>query len=103
MSDKAQQFDRAMVAIYEEAARKYNYRATYFLNMVTEYGGVEAAKRLLQKEGFSDGFTTLWELGRLDLSVEAHVIKPEYSDLFTPEEIAVAEQRLRALNYTFDT
>jgi hypothetical protein len=35
-----------------------------------EYSGVEAARRLLRKDEVSDGFTTLWELKRLDLSVE---------------------------------
>jgi hypothetical protein len=38
--------------------------------MLLEHGGVETARRLLRKDGISDGFTTLWERKRLDLSVE---------------------------------
>jgi hypothetical protein len=42
-----------------------------------EQSGVETARSLLWKDGASDGFTTLWELKRLDLSVEAFVLRPE--------------------------
>ena len=45
------------------------------------------------------GLTRLWELGRLDLSVEAHVIKPEYSALFTEDERRVCAERLESFGY----
>ena len=51
-----------------------------------EHSGVETARTLLWKEDVSDGFTTLWELKRLDLSVEAYVLRPEYAPLFTEED-----------------
>ena len=38
--------------------------------MLLDYGGVETARRLLWKDDIPDGFTTLWELKRLDLSAE---------------------------------
>jgi len=38
----------------------------------------------------SDGSTTLWDLKRLDLSVEAYVLRPESAPLFTEEERAIA-------------
>ena len=47
----------------------------------------------------SDGFTTLWLAKRLDLSVEAHVIRPEYSELFTAEERKIAQRRLDEYGY----
>ena len=102
MTDLETGFYRAMVNIYQEAKRACNYNATYFLRMITDHGGLEAAKRLLATETVSDGFGTLQLCGRLDLSVEAHVIKPEFQPLFTAEEIAVAKQRLREVNYPFD-
>lgn len=100
MSDLETRFHRAMVNIYQEAKRVCNYNATYFLRMITDYGGLEAAKRLLAKETVSDGLGTLKLCGRLDLSVEAHVIKPEFSFLFSDEELTVARQRL--LDYGFE-
>jgi hypothetical protein len=53
----------------------------------------------LWKDDVSDGFTTLWELKRLDLSVEAFVLRPEYAPLFTEEERAIARARLRQYEY----
>lgn len=100
--DIESQFHQAMLDIYEAARRELNYKPTYFLQMVSEVGGLEAARRLLQKNELSEGFTTLWVNGRLDLSVEAHVIKPEYHSLFTAAEIATAEQRLREVDFKFD-
>jgi hypothetical protein len=72
-----------MLDTYELLKRKYRYNASYFLQMVLEHGGVETARRLLRKDDVSGGFTTLWELKRLDLSVEAYVLRPEYAPLFT--------------------
>lgn len=102
MTDQEIQFHRAMINIYPEAKRDCNYNATYFLRMVTDHGGLEAAKRLLATETVSDGFGTLLLCGRLDLTVEAHVIKPEFAVLFTPEEIAIANHRLEEYGYKPD-
>lgn len=101
LADLEQQFHQAMLNIYEMAKHKTNYTPTYFLQMVLEGGGLEAARRLLQKNEVSEGFTTLWVNGRLDLTVEAHVIKPEFQPLFTIEEIAIAKQRLKEVGYAF--
>ena len=47
------------------------------------------------------GLTTLWECDRLDLSVEAKVLLPEFAELFTAEERAVAQARLAMFGYKF--
>ena len=88
-----------MVRIYDTAKRDLSYNATRFIQMVSEHGGLEAARQLLRAPGVSDGFTTLWEHRRLDLSVEAHVLRPEFSDLFSPDERAIAARRLREYGY----
>ena len=93
-SDVQRAFDLAMIAIYEDAKQQAGYTATRFLQMISELGGLAAAKQLLHASGVSDGFTTLWEKGRLDLSVEAHVLKPEFADLFSDEERETARARL---------
>lgn len=102
MSKLEAQFHQAMVDIYVVAKRDCKYNATYFLTMVTEHGGLEAARRLLANTSVSDGFGTLLLCGRLDLTVEAHVLKPEFRELFTSEEIAVAAKRLQEFGYKFD-
>jgi 5-methylcytosine-specific restriction enzyme A len=65
--------------------------------MVGDHGALGAVKRLLQPpvEQTSDGFTRLWELGRLDLAVECFAAFDErFQDLFTPEEREIAGERL---------
>ena len=88
-----------MVEIYERATKECSYRPTYFLRMVQDRGGFETARKLLNASRVSEGFTTLWEKGRLDLSVEAVVLQAPWRDLFTSEELAIAEKRLRDLEY----
>ncbi len=47
----------------------------------------------------SEGYTNLWELKRLDLTVETYVLKPEYQPLFSEDELDVARSRLRDYGY----
>lgn len=41
-----------------------------------------------------EGSPRIWAAGRLDLTVEARVLKPEYAGLFTDEERRIARRRL---------
>ena len=95
----ADQFHQDMLDIYKTAKRECHYNANYFLGMLSDLGGVETAKRLLATAEPSEGFTTLYLCKRLDLTVEAHVIKSEYASLFTPEEIEIARARLKEYGY----
>ena len=78
------------------------YNATRFIQMVAELGGVETANRLLDSSGVSDGFTTLWEAKRLDISVEAVVLQPEFAPLFDARRLRVARERLAQYGYTVE-
>ena len=93
------QFHNEMVAIYD-AAKPLGYQASYFRQMVFDRGGVETAHDLMASSTVSDGFRTLQGLGHLELSVEVHVIKPEYEPLFSSTEIATARRRLERAGYT---
>ena len=64
--------------------------------MVNEIGGVATARRLISSRTPSDGFTTLWQRGRLDLTVEQVGLDPAYEDLFTASERELARSRLDA-------
>jgi hypothetical protein len=86
------QFHDQMRRIYREASA-FGYRPTYFLRMVEEYGGVMAARNLLRK-GISDGLERLAREGRLDISMEALVLKEPWSELFSEEEKALARWAL---------
>ncbi|WP_018686957.1 hypothetical protein [Actinokineospora enzanensis] len=94
-SEAERQFHRAMVLGVARLKREISYNATRFMEMVGELGGAEAARQLLRGRDASDGFTTLWEHGRLEMSVEAFVLLPWYRELFTEEQLETAERRLR--------
>ena len=87
-------FDGAMMDIYRRAKNECDYNATRFLQMLLDYKGLKTAKILINAPHVSDGYTALWERKRLDLTVEALIIKTEWNDLFTDEERAIAKDRL---------
>ncbi len=92
------EFQRAMLAIYERN-KEYEYNATYFKRMLDQYGGLQAAKRLLVGHDIQSGLMALWELGKLDDSMEVLVLEDRFRPLFTGDEIAEAHRRLEALEY----
>ncbi|MFI0412190.1 hypothetical protein [Actinomadura sp. 3N508] len=94
MDEREREFHRAMVGIYQTAKRELGYNAAWFLQMISNQGGLATAKQLLWSDTPSDGFTTLWDHGRLDLTVEAHILRPEYEDLFTADDRDKARERL---------
>jgi hypothetical protein len=67
--------------------------------MLGDYGGLGTAHRLLASSEVSSGFAALYERDRLDLTVEALVVKSEFASLFTEDEIGIAQQRLDQLGY----
>ncbi len=69
MSELEARFQLEMVGIYERAKKECNYNATRFLQMVTDSGGLGAAKALLRAPDVSDGFTHL---------VGARPTRPDY-------------------------
>lgn len=80
------------------AKKECKYNPTRFNQMLAQYGGVETAKRLIASGmatgTVSSGYTTLCLCGRLDLTMEHSVCKPEYKDLFTAEEIRYCKDLL---------
>jgi len=84
-------FDAAMVEINDSAAR---HGLTRFLEMVVEHGSVATAHQLLAANKIQDGLAQLFLRGRLDLTVEHHVLLPEYKPPFSDAERRVAQMRL---------
>lgn len=102
-SDQAaleRRFGKAMQDVYVRAKKEAGYTASYYLQMLHELGALGAARRLLASAKVSDGFTALWERGRLDLTVENTMLHPEFSELFTDEELETARQRLADYGFT---
>ncbi|MET8909197.1 hypothetical protein [Micromonospora sp. NPDC004551] len=89
-------FHREMVRICQRSRDEAGYHPGLLLRLVTEKGGLATAQQLLRSPLVSDGFTALWERGRVDLTAEALVLRPEFRVLFTEEELAAARSRLNA-------
>ncbi len=93
-------FNQEMVAGADRLKKEIGYNPIRFNQMVAEHGGPEAVRLLLKGRGASDGFTTLWENGRLEMSCEAIALLPWYEELFSEDERTVARHRLT--DYGFD-
>lgn len=96
MNALEENFHKSMIQIYRRAKDECNYNAARFVQMVAEKGGLATARTLLASQEPQEGFTRLWECGRLDLTVEALVLSSEYHELFTDEERQTARDRLMA-------
>ena len=98
--DRQLAFYQTMRDLYMRAKAEVGYNATYLLGMITDIGGYQTAEYLLHTDIPSLGYEALYDRGRLDLTVEAVVLLPEWADLFNDEERAIARKRLT--DYRFD-
>ncbi len=99
MADVERRFGEAMFAIYREA-KGIGYTPSIFLRMLHEKGAIQTARQLINAPQPSDGYTRLWELERMDLSVEAVVHdNAEWHGLFTENELRLCKRRLSDHGY----
>lgn len=81
------------------AKKECKYIPVRYNQMLAENGGVTTAKQLIEsgiRTGqISTGFATLLMCGRLDLTMEDSVCKPEYKCLFTEQEVAYCRELLK--------
>ena len=99
MADVERRFGEAMFAIFREA-RDIGYMPSIFLRMLHEKRALQTARQLINALQPSDGYTRLWGLERLDLSIEAVVHdNAEWHDLFTQNELQRCEKRLADYGY----
>src|SRR4051794_29632564 len=94
-------FDAAMMRIYIRALDEVGYNATRYLQMLHDHRGLETARILINATQPSEGYTALWERGRLDLTVEALVLQSTWRTLFEeePELLDRARNRLNEYGY----
>lgn len=99
--DLKHKFNAEMFHIYEKAKTECKYNATRFLKMLNEHGGIQTAKTLIHSKNITLGLSKLWELKRLDLTVEALIVENDWGDIFSKEEIEIAKEQLERFNYKF--
>jgi hypothetical protein len=75
-------------------------QCNHFFQMLTNRGGLDTARFLINTPKESDGYTALYLRGRLDLTVEAMVVEnTKWHKLFTSEELEKARARLKKYEY----
>lgn len=94
-----EEFHQGCLEGYEAARKELGYRATYFLQMLQQHGGVTTAKLLLNSRDIPAGLMTLWHHNRLDMSLENYVLDPRFRTLFTEQELKTARKRLTDLDF----
>ncbi len=97
-----QQFTAGMYEAYRFLARTIKYRAIWFLDMLTQQGGVPTARQLLYGKDATYGLERLREAGMLDRSLEAWVLEPRFERLFTDEDREKARTRLQQYGFDVD-
>jgi hypothetical protein len=101
-SSSEESFEDGMLRAFD-VLKEFDYQANRFLMMVRERGGVRTAKDLIQRqEHYSQGFLKLVEIGKLEWSVEAYMLRPEFRHLFDPHELDEARRRLKAAEFDVD-
>jgi hypothetical protein len=94
------EFDALLEKAYYTAKTEADYHATYFIQMLHRDRGVSTALYLIGSSKVSEGFTALWERGRLDLTVEALVFDNErFHPLFSEADVKKARARLKEYKY----
>lgn len=92
-------FHRRVVDAYNTARKECGYNASVFIQLIHEHGAVKVAKDFLVKNKATTGFEKLWEKQRLDLTIEASVLLPQYKVLFSDAERKTAFERLKEYGY----
>jgi len=94
-------FTREMWRLYEEPKSfRPPYDAGYFRKLLSEQKAVAVARDLVLDPRPSEGLARLSLARRLDLSVEATVLRARWNSLFTPDVLEAARKKLRTLEYT---
>src|SRR5688500_9495336 len=93
-------FTEEMWWLYRESLKRFGYNASYFREMLEERGPISTARHLAGSPGHHEGLTKLYELGALDLSVEALIQRRPWRELFDERTLAAARKKLLDLNYS---
>ena len=99
MSALEHEFDDACMDSVREF-RQLKYDPKLFVAMRSELGSVETCRRLINTPKWPDGFSRLWEMKRLDLSIEAIVHdNPQFRPLFDTFTLENCNKRLVESEY----
>jgi hypothetical protein len=91
-------FNSEMNLVYDKAAA-VGVKFSGLRNMLESKEGYQVAIDLISKSTLTEGVTKLWEIQRLDLSIEALALQIRFRSLFNEEVILKAKRNLSSLGY----
>lgn len=83
----------------EIAEKEYGCKMTKFIETIERFGIVRTAQEIIRKGRTSDCFSKLVEKGEIKLTMEAIIVKPQYAELFTDEEVNACYELLCENSY----
>lgn len=92
-----EELTQEMLDMYKRAGEEAGYWGNYFLRAVRKNGGLITAKKMLTEQSKTTpakGLQALIKAKRLDLSLEALVLRPKFESLFEKAELDEARRRL---------
>ncbi|HEX2347160.1 MAG TPA: hypothetical protein VHI51_01875 [Ktedonobacterales bacterium] len=92
-------FNELMAVTMSRCIAEIHYHPAYVLRYMADHDGVDTAEWLVSKPDETTGFTRLWEEGRLDLSAEALILRPEFAPLFSTDLRRTASDTLTAYQW----
>jgi hypothetical protein len=99
-NDLQQRFEAALMDTNRRTLTETGYDAKRFLQMFFDIGGLRTAQELIATERVTEGYIAMWERDRLDLTIEALILQPEWHPLFTDTERQTARDRLKKYGFT---
>jgi len=73
---------------------RHGYKPVKAIQMLSRYGAVEAAKRIIRLPDDSAGWVWLWMNDRVHLSFEAVVIDPRFETYFSEDDRNIARKSI---------
>ncbi len=95
----AQRFENEMKDLYHRRLKEMRYNAGYLRSLIAQYGGLDAARRIIAIEEPSEGLTKLALAEHLELSVQWLMLEPHYASLFIADELRTAWDQLNEWHY----
>jgi hypothetical protein len=92
-------FEKRVWSAIDIMKEEYDFTPTVLIKMINDHGAVEAVKRLINNLKPSSGYTKLWELKALNLSMEAIILEEEWKAIFSEDERKKAKKRLSEYGY----
>ncbi|BEH90260.1 MAG: hypothetical protein HFE54_06475 [Turicibacter sp.] len=94
MSPLEQKLQQEVIKNCQHIETVYGCKMTRLVQTIERFGIVKTAREIFRKRRTSDNFNRLVELGQTKLTMEAVIVKGEYAQLFTDEEVNLCYELL---------